>query len=114
APLLANNALRIHGPREAAPAVIKGSAEADGIHGRGDANHPAFFCGSDAPDSAGGTNFGAENATRFAVADAGDECWSPKAFESCFSKGGLQRVVRADLHALAATDAAGEEVGLVE
>jgi len=59
-------------------------------------------------------HFRAQNATRFAVADARNQRWCPKTFETRFSQRRMKRIVRADLHALAAADAARKEVRFID
>ena len=114
APLFANDALGGHGPRQASAAIIEGGADVNGLGIGGNADRPSFFFGGDFPDGAGGAGFGAQCATGLAIADAGNEDRSPNAFETGFRESGMKRVIRADLHAFAAANTAGEKIGFFE
>ena len=113
-PLLADDAVGGHGPGETAATVVKCGAEADGLALRTKTFHPAFFLGRDLPDCAGGADLRAEHATGLAITDARNQGGRPEAFEAGLVERGMERGVGADLHALAAADAAGEEIFLIE
>ena len=74
---------------------------------------PGLFARGEAADGAGRTGLAAEDATRLAEADAGDDDRSPQLFETAFKEGGMEGVRSADADAFAAADAAGQEVGFV-
>lgn len=114
APLFANDAIGSHGPGEAAAMIIEGGADADGLGVRSDVYGPALFFWSDLPDCSGGADLRAEDATGFAIAYAGDEDRCPYPFQASLCERRLKGIVGADLHAFAATDAAGEEIGFFE
>ena len=82
APLFADNAFGGHGPGEAAAAIVEGRADVNGLGIGGDADGPSLVAGGDLPDGAGGTSFGAEGATWFAIADARNEDGSPQPLEA--------------------------------
>ena len=114
APLFADNAIGGHGPRQAAAAVIECRAQANRLALLAHAHHPAFILGRDLPDGAGGADLRAEHATGLAVADARHQRRRPQSFQPRLIERGMQRNVGADLHALAAADAARKKIGFVQ
>ncbi len=114
APLFADDAISSHSPRQAAAAIIKGGADSDGFGVAVDADDPTFGLGSDLPNGASGTDLRTEHATWLAIADTRNEYGSPQTFEPSLGKRWLQRIVGADFHTFAATDAAREEVGFFQ
>src|ERR1039458_4650272 len=114
APLLADDAINSHRPRQAAAAVVKRRPQADRLVLPANPYHPALFLRRDLPDGASGANLRAHNATRLAIADARHQRRRPQSFQAGLIEGGVQRGVGADLHALAAADAAGEKILLIE
>ena len=79
-----------------------------------DSDNPAFVLWRDLPDGSGGADFGAQDAAGLAIADARNQRGRPESFEPGLRQGRMQRIVGADFHALAATDAAGEEIRFVD
>src|SRR5580704_8466967 len=114
APLFAHDALGGLGPRQAAAAIVERGAEANRLVVGGDTDHPAFFFGCDLPDGSGGAHLRTEHATRLAVTDARRQHGRPQPFQAGLIERGVQRVVGAHLHALAAANEAGEELVFVE
>ena len=102
------------GPRQAAAAIVERGAQADRLALLAHADHPAFFLGRNLPDGAGGADLGAEHATGLAIADARHQRRRPEALQPGLLQRGMQRIVGANLHALAAADAAREKIRLVE
>src|SRR5205823_6105318 len=110
--LLADDARGVHRPGEATALVVEGSANferGDLLFGIAD-----FLVVRDATNRARRTGGAAEGAGVLAVADARDEDWRPDCLDAPFHEGRVQGVIGADLHALAALDAALEELFLGE
>ena len=86
--------------------VGKASSRID--HGEADPDR-CFFFRSQFPDGACGTDLSAEGAAVFAIADLRDKNRRPDPFKTGIEECRLKAVGDADLHALAAFDAASEE-----
>ena len=114
APLFADDAIGGHGPGQTTAAVIGRCAQTHRLVLLANADHPALLPGRNLPDGSGGANLGTEHATGLAIADARHQSGRPEAFETGLVEAGMERGVGANLHALAAADAPGEEVGFVE
>ena len=113
-PLLSDNARCCHSPRQTSPAIYERCAQTDGFCVARDPRLPAFFFRRDLPYCTGGTNLRAQHAPALAVANPRHHDWRPETFQPRFGERGLQRVVWADLHALAAPYAARQEVLFVQ
>src|SRR5690606_19025515 len=105
--LLAHDAGRGHGPRQAAPLVVHRRPDADRLLAD---SHLLLLV--DLLDGAGGADLTTEHARELAVADARNEDRRPQPLEAGLEERGVQRVVRAHLHALRAADAALQELAL--
>ena len=110
APFFADDARSVHGPGKAASSVNEGCAQAGG----------RVLCVSDLlrqrklHDGSRGAYLPTQSAGGLTVSDFGNENWGPHSFETRLDEGWVKGVVGADTHALAAADAAGQEVLLGE
>src|SRR5690606_29268736 len=109
AELLADDAGSLHAPRQTAPVVVEGRTD---FHRR-DADAELLLLG-DLLDGSRWTDLPAKDARVLAVADPRDEDRRPEALDTSLEHRGVQRVVRADLHALGAADAALQERALLD
>src|ERR1700751_437040 len=70
-PLLTHDAVCGHGPGQATAAIVKGRSQPHWPGATGDVDRPSFFFGCDLPDCARWTNLRAQDATGFAITEAG-------------------------------------------
>src|SRR6187549_3067758 len=109
AELFAHDTRRRHGPGQAATLIVHRGADRDRF-----LTEPHLLLFGDLLDGARWANLSAQHTRKLTIADARDQDRRPQTFDASLEEGRMERVVRAHLHALGATDAALEEGSLFD